>query len=106
MNTKPQKEKRMHKVRFGVLMMLVGLGMAYNAHALDLTPADADWTGQTGNPTPNSTETITGCACELNLAYKDDGGSGEEGSFTGSYNTIYSNTPSDPSNATIDYVSG
>ena len=100
----------MRKVRFGVLMILVGLGMAYNAYALDLNlvPGDADWVGPSpvNNPNANSVESITGCNCNLNTAYKDNVGGSEEGSFTASYNTVFSNSSNDPSDAVITYVSG
>ncbi len=40
------------------------------------------------------------------LAYKDNVGGAEEGYLTGSYETTFSNTPGDPSDALIEYISG
>jgi hypothetical protein len=38
--------------------------------------------------------------------YKDNVGGAEEGPFTGSYETTYSDTETDPQNALIEYISG
>jgi hypothetical protein len=40
------------------------------------------------------------------LAYKQNFGGSEEGPFASSYTTTFSNSTSDPSNATIDYIGG
>ena len=40
------------------------------------------------------------------LLYKDNVGGSEEGSFQGSYETVFSNTNSDPSNADLTYGGG
>jgi hypothetical protein len=94
-------------VRFIGLAILLVLGMAYNTYALDLTPADATWTGTSPtNPNANATETISGCGCQLTEAYKQNVGGSEVGGFAGSYTTTFANTPGDPSEATIAYVGG
>lgn len=51
-----------------------------------------------------------GLNLDLTLLYKaevnEDGPTVESGSFAGSYDTTFSNTPTDPSDALIDYISG
>jgi hypothetical protein len=42
----------------------------------------------------------------LELLYKADVGSGDSGDFADSYNTVFSNTANDPSDATISYILG
>jgi PEP-CTERM motif len=42
----------------------------------------------------------------LTLAYKDNVGGAEEGPFATSYETTFSNSPADPQDALIEYISG
>lgn len=89
------------------LAVIFAVGMALNANALLLTPATATWQGSIpNNPSADDIETITGTSAQLTLAYKDNVGGSEEGSFTSSYKTTYFNTPTDPQDATIEYVGG
>ena len=86
---------------------VLALSMSFNASALLLKPADADWQGSSPkNPSPDQIETITGTSAQLTLAYKKDVGGSESGGFTGSYNTTFANTTTDPEDATITYTGG
>ncbi len=58
------------------------------------------------NPDADDIETITGFGDGLLELYKMDVGGPESGSFSGSYSTVFSNTPLDPKDATISYDSG
>jgi hypothetical protein len=42
----------------------------------------------------------------LTLLYKSEVGGSDSGTFAATYNTVFSDTPTDPSGATISYVSG
>jgi hypothetical protein len=42
----------------------------------------------------------------LSLLYKSEVGGSDSGPFAATYNTVYADTPQDPSGATISYVSG
>jgi hypothetical protein len=89
------------------LVVVAVLAMAINAQALLLTPATATWQGSIpNNPDADAVETITGTSAQLTLAYKNDVGGGEQGSFAGSYQTTYFNTPLDPKDAEIKYTGG
>jgi hypothetical protein len=90
-----------------VLAVLFAAGMALNANALLLTPATATWQGSVpNNPDADVIESITGTSAQLTLAYKDNVGGSEEGSFASSYKTTYYNTPTDPQDAEIKYTTG
>jgi hypothetical protein len=90
-----------------VVAAILVVGMAINANALLLTPATATWQGSIPkNPDANDVENITGTSAQLSLAYKDNQGGSEEGSFTGSYSTAYFNSPTDPKDAKITYTGG
>lgn len=94
----------------GVLGSLV-LGLSGQAHALTITPASG---GCTTNVNSNLSEAaveswVASCfanAADLTLLYKSEVGGGETGTFAGSYETTYSNTATDPSDALIDYIGG
>jgi len=89
------------------LAVVFAAGMALNANALLLTPADADWQGSLPkNPNADNVEAITGTSAQLTTLYKSDFGVGEEGSLAGSYDTTYSNSDTDPSDAKIEYKGG
>jgi hypothetical protein len=80
--------------------------VATSAHALSLTPGDADWTSnQTSACDATCVGTTTGVT-GLTLRYKSDVGEGDSGPLAASYETVFSNTPSDPSDFTITYVGG
>jgi|SRR5688572_921698 len=89
------------------LAAILAMSMALNANALLLTPATATWQGSIpNNPDPDAVEVITGTSAQLTLAYKDNVGGSEEGSFASSYKTTYFNTPLDPQDAEISYTGG
>lgn len=98
----------------GLLVAFMVSGAAYSAD-LSIMPSDCNttyicWTvgtsgpGPTENPTePADIEAITG-ATDLSVLYrKEVDGGAEFGSFTDDYSTVFANTPSDPSNATISW---
>jgi PEP-CTERM motif-containing protein len=59
------------------------------AHALNVTPADADFSiTQNGNCNAACASVVTGIA-GLTLLYKQDAGGGESGSFAGLYTTSF-----------------
>ena len=89
------------------LAVLAAASMALNANALLLTPGAANWSGSLPkNPDADDVETITGTSAQLTLMYKDNVGGSEAGTLTGSYQTTYANTSTDPQDATITYTGG
>jgi hypothetical protein len=83
-----------------------GLLASAPAHALSLTPADADWTSnQTSNCDAACVEGITGFT-GLTEVYKSNVGGAEEGVLAGSYETTFQAEPLDPSVFLLQYVSG
>src|SRR5262245_28325255 len=80
--------------------------LAFNAHALTITPATL--AAATGNQTSQAeiNAAIAPIIGSASLLYKQNVGGLEEGSLAGSYTTTFSNTPADPSDALISYVDG
>lgn len=90
-----------------IAVVVVGTVYQVNAVTINLNASNSDWQGTSNtNPNANDVETITGTSAELTEVYKSNVGGGEEGSFASSYETTYSNTSSDPSDALVEYVSG
>lgn len=96
------------------LTALVALPFVPAAEALVITPesaprwttdinsqinSDAAWWAAFGF-NPDLPDTLP------DLLYKSDVGSGDSGPFASAYDTSYSNTPSDPSDALIKYLGG
>lgn len=95
---------RMRLVFFAAVLMV---GMAFNAHALNLTPTDAFASGTEGPGNPAVlAAAAAACGCTLNSIYKQDVGNGESGTLAGSYSTTFSNTPTKPMDFTITYTGG
>ncbi|MEA3468576.1 MAG: hypothetical protein U9R57_10195, partial [Thermodesulfobacteriota bacterium] len=104
------------QITIHLLMSLVFVMVVAQAHALVLTPENADWWGDAGPGVPaiydqwndliaadGGTLTV-GASTEL---YKMDvGAAADEGSFASSYDTVFSMTDTDPQNALITYVPG
>ena len=101
-----------------LITILGALALSSTAFALPLTPSDADWQGSDpNNPDANDIETIVPTSSELDLLYKKDvdykdaedqsvlcgAGECEEGPFADDYETIFANSASDPSEATIGW---
>jgi PEP-CTERM motif len=88
--------------------------MPNRADALTITPSSTPQC--TSNDTASNTDDSFVQTCAnglyepdpvLTLLYKQNvGDASDTGSFATSYTTTFSNTPSDPSNAVIDYISG
>ena len=92
-----------------IALAAAGLLMSANASALTLTPGDADATSNdNSNCAPTCINTIFGTSFTDpdDLAYKDNVGGSEDGYLSGSYETTFSNTGTDPQDALIEYVSG
>jgi hypothetical protein len=91
------------------LLLLAWLMIAatFRAQALTITPDNSLslLTFTTHNQSAIDSE-ISASYPDLTLAYKMNHGGGEEGPLLGSYQTSFSNTPADPSDATITYISG
>ena len=92
--------------------MIAGLCLSLAAGSASahifLTPETADFAVpfSPGNIDANDMEIIVGTSLELSEVYKQNVGGGEEGPFASSYITEFFNSPSDPQDATITWVSG
>lgn len=85
----------------------LGLFMAAtSAHALSLTPADADWTTNTNSTLSTAAVVALTGITGLTEIYKQDVGGSESGSFASSYTTTFANSATDPAEFTLTYVSG
>jgi hypothetical protein len=83
----------------------LALSLATAANALTITPANAIATGNNNsNQQPSEWGPLHGLG-SLSLLYKaEQDGSPDSGTFAASYNTAFTNTPAEPSDATISYV--
>ena len=98
------KKTKMFMIALCVASMV--LGMMSSASALMIIPGDADFSGIFPvNPNAADIATIVGSETLFEL-YKQDVGGPESGPFAPSYVTEFSNTPTDPEDATITYVMG
>ena len=95
-----------------VAVAILALGLAVPAQALTITPASGTinvtrWEGVQGQTSQTDIDAaiaaFIGSSTEL---YKSNVGTGEEGPLAGSYETQYFNTPGDPMDATVTYISG
>ena len=92
------------------LLLSVGVLMAFNAQALLLSPG-SEFTNEIFYPAynnPNAADVSAIVGSSVDLLYKDNHGGIEEGmaNFMAAYDTTYSNTASDPSDALISYTGG
>lgn len=104
------------KILLGCVLALIGLQANALTLQLKLSPVDCGttygcWTSNDTNPIIKNPDvgdfsTITGSISLLDEYYKMNVGGSEEGSFQGHYTTIFSNTPSDPADATISWDGG
>src|SRR5688572_7444567 len=108
------KELRMKRacVLASIVTVLSIIAVEADAAPFVLTPSSTSCTSG-DNSNPNGAAVLAKVqACfaatstSLNLYYKANVGGVEEGSFLSSYNTVFANTGSDPSEATISYLSG
>jgi hypothetical protein len=97
---------RFFKLVLPLMVFCACLAFAAQAHALSITPSyDTPLTGlQTSQALIN--DAIATTIGGADLLYKSTPGVGEEGPLAGSYNTLFFNTPLDPSGATITYTGG
>ena len=113
----------MKKMKFLLTALCVALmlfGVMTTASALSITPASVpQWTWQPyatnnpyypvisdpryNNPDAEVVSLVTGNTVQ-ELYKQDQGQSADSGTFASSYNTEFSNTPSDPEDATITHV--
>lgn len=97
------------KMILGVLCsVFLVFGLVTSAIAYSIDPNFALVISGTypSNPGADDIEDLTGCNGELCELYKNDVGDLDTGYFAGSYETTFSNTPTDPEDAKIEYVSG
>jgi len=104
-----------HKLIFVKLLFTLGI-MIFSLQAqatISLTPSDCGttfscWTtDQTSTLTTSEVESLIGYSGTLDELYKMDVGAGSDtGPYAGSYQTTFSNTATDPSDALIQYISG
>ena len=76
------------------------------AQALTITPAGPGLIGTSNDTSACEPDCIPGADSTWELAYKQDVGGPESGFLTGSYETTFFNTPTDPSDALIEYTGG
>jgi len=93
-----------------ILSVLLAAGLACSAFALDINPLSGtlNVTRWEGNQTSQA-EIDAFIAAFLGAStfqYTQDQGGGESGALAGSYNTVFLNTPTDPSGATVTYTGG
>jgi hypothetical protein len=97
------------RLSFGLFLLCAFLFPGPQAYALSITP-DSSYLLLTGAQTgvPEIEAAITAyLGYDINELYKQDVGAGSDvGALSGSYETVFSNEPDDPSAATISYVSG
>jgi hypothetical protein len=94
------------KLVVGVLSAVFALVMGARAQALTIVPGDAEFT--TNDNSGPGTDALLAQAglTSADLLYKQDVGGPESGDFASSYETTFSNTPADPEDALIEYISG
>lgn len=90
-------------------LLLLGV----QAQAVIITPGDCNigvncWTSDNNSqPTADSIEALVGTSTDLFMHYKAEvDGSNEEGPLAGFYETIFSNSATDPEDALIRYIMG
>jgi len=104
----------MKKIKTLMIFLFAGvlvLGMVSSAVALPIIPSTGTlnisrWEGVTPvNPNAGDIPGIVGYSGTLTELYKQDVGAGSDtGSYAGSYGTTFANTPTDPEDATITWV--
>jgi PEP-CTERM motif len=83
------KLQQLNRTLMGALLISGALGVASQAHALNIVPGDADWTTNiTSNLDQATLEGITGVS-PLTLVYKQDEGGGESGAAMNYYSTTF-----------------
>ena len=88
-------------------LLALAFCVIFNASALPITPSSTpQWTHtDPARQTAAQIATLVGIS-SLTEVYKQEVGGSEGGTLASSYTTTFSNTPSDPANALIDYISG
>ena len=97
-----------------LLVAAVVILPAARSEALAITPGSGGinvsrFEGEDNSTSGALVEASAECGCVISNAtetYKQNVGGGESGVLAGSYNTVFLNTPGDPSGATITYVGG
>ena len=94
----------------GAIAVALGL-VPFAAQALVITPAGTTCTTDVNSNLGQSAVEALALSCfgfagDLSLAYKDNVGGSEEGSFAGSYDTTFSNSPGDPADALVTWLQG
>lgn len=100
-------KKRISLLVVLALLMMFSLLSSANAITITITTStNVQWSGTyPKNPDADDVSSIVQSTVEL--LYKQDlGVTGTEGSYSGSYNTTFASTPTDPEDAEITYVNG
>lgn len=102
-------------MKSGLVKLLLATGVilfSLQAKAFVLTPSDCNlgvdcWTTtQTSTLTTSEVETLIGYSGTLDSLYKMDFGGTSSGPYASSYDTTFSNSTTDPSDALIQYITG
>lgn len=88
------------------LLLIAGASQAFVLTPGDCVASTCWTTTDNSNPDANAIESLVGASVDLTLMYKANVGGSDEGGFADSYNTIFSNSATDPKDATITYISG
>jgi hypothetical protein len=90
-----------------LLALFLVVGMVSSGNAILIKQSTmAQWSGSfPKNPAASDIKTITGTEAELAMLYKQDQGVvGDGGPWAGHYATVFSNTDTDPADATITWT--
>lgn len=98
-----------------ILALFVLASPGVQGSTITFTPGDCDgtapdltcWTtNDNSSLKADELEALVGTSADLLLLYKQDVGGGESGLFTGSYETSFSNSELDPTDALIEFIAG
>jgi VPDSG-CTERM motif len=90
-----------------LLGAVLAMALNFDANALSITPATQSiMTFSSSSQSVITSQINAFFDPDPTLAYKMNVGGPEEGPFAASYSTSFFNTPSDPADATISYISG
>ncbi|MGN6553370.1 MAG: hypothetical protein ACTHLW_06580 [Verrucomicrobiota bacterium] len=93
------------------LAVITAVALTFSASALMITPGSASWSGDiNSNLSASQLSTILNGAGfgvgSLTELYKQNVGGSESGAYASSYQTTFDNSPGDPQDADIKYISG
>lgn len=102
------RRKQQSRLRFFTVGLLSFCAVVFTAATADavpivLTPAVSTFSGMNNGALSAAAVGAITNVTGLTIAYKQNAGGAEEGSFAGSYQTVFTNTLSDPSAALITF---